>query len=1713
MNRSIDVFDIHQSIMSDYKNFVQSFIKIKDNAIKDEVEKEIIEGKFWPEPLIGFNPSFKPGETLEELCNKGILHSEMKEILKEFTLHMHQSEAIKIGSKGLDFIVTSGTGSGKSLSFLSVIFNYLLQTNKTSGIKAVIVYPMNALINSQIEAIQEIKKNYERRTKKEFPFTFAAYTGQENQTQKNFVREHTPDIILTNYMMLELILTRPHEDTVRNSIFENLKYLVFDELHTYRGRQGADVALLVARIKAQAKNSVSCIGTSATMVSGDSLSEQKKKIMEVAGKILGARLSKEQVIVESLSLCFGDKNIPSASILKKALEIPINPLSSETELIKFPLSSWIENSIALSVMHGELVRNKPCRFSEIAEKLSSDSGVPLELCKSQLKRFLKWISNINEKSGQGRKFYLPYKIHQFISQSGSVHASLHNGSDRIISLDPTPFKKKGDEKIPLFPIVFSRDSGHEFICVTLDDNSSCLKPREFKDMEDDEEEFENNRAGYIIPSIDVWNPDSELEELPDAWVKLDRKNELNPTESYKSRFPIRIFYDNHGNFSTDNQSLEHSGWFMSAPLLFDPTSGTIYDLRTNENTKLTRLGSEGRSTSTTVLNFSIIKQLAEYGFSSEQQKVLSFTDNRQDAALQAGHFNDFIKTTRLRSAIFHALERTPELDYSNIDQAIFDALNLSQEEYADRPAELESPRRDNEIAFKYYLMYSVLYDLRYSWQVILPNLEQCALLEIHFKYLKELCNQEKKWENIPILNDISPTEREEIVYQILDYFRKSYALYDEKYLSSKAIQEKKNICDAKLKHPWKFEEKQKIMEPYFLTLKPIKKKIGFYTASIGPKSRLGKYLKELAKQRGILLKGKDYEDFMLVLLRRFSQTAGWLMETTITDSDGTETFLFRLRTDAIIWKRGNGSDMILDRVKKRTYKESYKPQPNSFFQAMYKTDFSRYKSIIGREHTGQISNDDRKAREDNFRKGDISALFCSPTMELGIDIRSLDVVHMRNVPPGSANYAQRGGRAGRSGQAALVFTSCSNYSPHDRHYFQSGRQVEMVAGVVSPPCIDLENEDLIKAHLHALFLSKTGIDELKESLNNLIDSTDIDKLSLSALIKERLNLSTKAKTEIKEVFLRIVKDLRQRGLTDSKENSHWLNDEWIDNTLNQAPFRFDKALDRWRYMVKEAIRQRDEARALIDKGVFLPSSKEIKDAERKEKQAIHQLNLLNNKVGSTGQSYSEFYPYRYFAAEGFLPGYNFIRLPIRAFIPIGNSGEFISRPRFMALREFGPGNIIYHNGAKFKTVQLLLPDIDQAFQKAKVSKNSGYILMEGEYNSNNCPFTQVSLTEGTSTELFPNLLQMTEARTVEIDRISCSEEERMSRGYDIKTFFAVSSGMDTLRKAKILNGDNHFLNLTYIPAAKLVQINKKWRMSNQNGFLIGLRSGLWKKPENKDIKNKKEKSESTEDVRLVQLYTTDTADALYIEPIKALALNRSGVVTLMFAIKRAIENYFQVESSEISTELIGDESNPNIFLYEDAEGSLGILSQFTRDSDVFMNIIEEAYRLCHFDDLNYHDDASYDDLLNYYNQRYHDLINRFEIKDALLKLKTCQIDLHRPWNKFDYEKHYRNLLAKIDPRSKMEEMFLNYLYLNGLKLPYGAQKYSNEIYCQPDFFYEPDIYVFCDGTPHDEPRNQEKDKIQRDTLRNNGNQVVVWNYKEKLEDFIARRPDIFGKKN
>lgn len=1701
----MNVFQTHSRIVKDYETYIRSFLNISDPKIRAVVDGELSEGKLWPEPLLQFNPSFEMAGSVADLSRTGILHSDIADIFKGYSLYKHQSDAIQLGTAGKDFIVTSGTGSGKSLTYIGSIFHHLLSNPGTSGVTAIVVYPMNALINSQFDEFTRYKDNYETSTGKDFPISFGQYTGQEKEDARAKMRETPPQILLTNYMMLELLLTRIRERSIRDAIFSNLRFLVFDELHTYRGRQGADVAMLIRRIRSRSNHNVTCIGTSATMVSVGSVASQREQVAGVATTLFGKRFAPEQVVNETLarSLTYSG-TMPDSKELVSSIQAGINTDAEAEQLKSHPVAVWLENRVALEIRDGHLVRRKPQRISDTVEALSEDSGIAETTCRQFLASLLQWISTVNKRLQDNGQRYtiLPFKLHQFISQTGSVYTTLDQDENRFITLEPGVFKQDEENKKPLFPNVFSRATGHAFICVSR--NGNRLEPREFRGSSDDDEEVTD---GYLIVGEDIWDPDEDLEFLPDSWLLKTKKG---PDSKKKAFFPTKLYFDESGKCS-ETELLKWSGWFMKAPLLFDPTGGVFYDTKTNEGTKLTKLGSEGRSTSTTITAFSILNQLNDAGYHPKDQKLLSFTDNRQDAALQAGHFNDFVQVIRLRAGIHKALQQAPGtiLNYATLGEAVFKSLGLPFLDFANRNEEppLANVRRNYEQYFQAYLFYRAIADLRRSWRIILPNLEQCALLTIEYLDLGEVAAEDGFWRDISLLNELNHNDRREFLCTILDFFRLEYAIHSENYLTQSKIKENEKQFREMLKSPWTLDRNESLRDPFYIRYDALHKAAKLSSKSMGPASSLGKFIKLYARQRGldIDLKGDRYRAFILQLMNKL-EGADYLIKHTARSEKNEEVPIYRLRIEKILWKLGDGETVKADVIKRRTYKDQL-PQPNEFFREMYRRDFSKTKRLRGEDHTGQLGTDTRIEREDLFREGTISALFCSPTMELGIDIGGLSVVHLRNAPPNAANYAQRSGRAGRSGQGALVFTYCSSYSPHDRHYFQ--QQAELVAGAVQAPRLDLCNRELLLTHLNALAVSEIGMPGLEQqgesrpSIMQLIVD-DNDQLPLANEVRAGLAILPNTFSELKSVFKQVIKDftpeLESRGAS-------WYSDQWVEQNLSKLADHLDTTLIRWRRLYRSARTILTRATQQIESGTLGLGSDEYRKHKRNQDQATRQLDLLRNDLGGKSSDLSEFYPYRYLASEGFLPGYNFTRLPLRIFLPTSDSsGEFISRPRSIALREFGPLNVIYHNGRKYRVSQLVVQDVESALTEARISTKAGYFLTADQKDLEICPFSGLNLGDNANKEHLHHLLEMAESRAEEVDRISCEEEERVSRGYEIKTYFSVDGGhLERVRKAIVRTSENALLNLRYIPAARLVHVNYQWRAQRTEGFPLGMVSGDWRSSMPDSDSNIKE------EFSLVKLWTSNLADALYIEPVQPLGLKPEGVITLQHALKRAIEGVFQVEPNEIGVVTVGDPEAPNILLYEAAEGSLGILSQFVEDVDIFHNVVEQAITLCRYDDADYKGPASYDDLLSYYNQRDHKVIDRHLIQNALEKLRICNIEIQTNTGFNNYEEQYQSMLRCLDPNSSTERKFIEYLYQNGLRLPDSAQKRVEGVYVQPDFYYEPRIWVFCDGTPHDDPAVQAEDEAKRQAIIAKGDEVWVYYYRDNLAEKVAARSDIFRK--
>jgi DEAD/DEAH box helicase len=486
---AFDVFGLRDSVVREYREYFESFVNIRDERIEEFVKDLLDKGEAWPDAVLQLNPAFVKGASLGELAAQGVIAPETARFFgPDFRLHKHQEEALRIALKEESYVVTTGTGSGKSWTYLIPLADHVFRNNPGNhSVRAVIVYPMNALINSQLKALETLRDDHWTDTS----LRFARYTGQENDEARDLVQQDPPHILLTNYMMLEYMLVRPAERALLARTTKDLRFLVVDEMHMYRGRQGADVAMLLRRVNEKATQGVPrklmFIGTSATIATGAQREERNEKIALVASTLFGTEVKAENVVGETLERIassefrvqssearpsselgvqsskagtgseFGVQSSEGTLGLAQAVTLP-SPAPNAEEVQSHPLTAWIEKTFGVDEVDGELVRQRPTTFREGVAKLVDESGLPETICEDALKATLNAGNQATLPSGDP---VFAFRLHQFLASGRTVYASIEPADDRELTVT-AQYWAPGEEKKLLFPMAFCRECGQEY---------------------------------------------------------------------------------------------------------------------------------------------------------------------------------------------------------------------------------------------------------------------------------------------------------------------------------------------------------------------------------------------------------------------------------------------------------------------------------------------------------------------------------------------------------------------------------------------------------------------------------------------------------------------------------------------------------------------------------------------------------------------------------------------------------------------------------------------------------------------------------------------------------------------------------------------------------------------------------------------------------------------------------------------------------------------------------------------------------------------------------------------------------------------------------------------------------------------------------------------------------------------------------------------------
>jgi len=536
------------------------------------------------------------------------------------------------------------------------------------------------------------------------------------------------------------------------------------------------------------------------------------------------------------------------------------------------------------------------------------------------------------------------------------------------------------------------------------------------------------------------------------------------------------------------------------------------------------------------------------------------------------------------------------------------------------------------------------------------------------------------------------------------------------------------------------------------------------------------------------------------------------------------------------------------------------------------------------------------------------------------------------------------------------------------------------------------------------------------------------------------------------------------------------------------------------------------------------------------REAESQLKLLTD---TEDFAQSDFYSYRYFASEGFLPGYSFPRLPLAAYVPgERRRGTYLQRPRFIAIGEFGPGALIYHEGQRYQVTRVQVPassgsgsvaDGDIATTEARLCAFCGY-WHDRQAHINRCEECGAELGGALS-----GMMQLQTVHTTRRRRISSDEEERRRGGFELQIVYRFSahgarSGRMHATVDELGDGGGRLAELVYGDTATVRVINRgRRRRKNANdiGFWLDPVRGRW-------LSETQATDRSPEDEGLNALRdAVRTVKVVpFVEDRKNICVLRLAesvpepvAVTLRYALERGIEAVFQLEDAELTSEELPDQDGRARMLFiESAEGGAGVLRRLHDEPDALAEVAKAALEIIHYDpatgeDRGQAEGASercelgcYDCLLSYTNQMSHPVIDRHSAVSLLQRLAGTRTQA--TGGHASAEEHASDLFAACT--TGLEKEFLEFLLKGGYRLPDEAQCLVPEAQARPDFVYRLRagfVAVFVDGPVRDEKLVRERDAAAEDRLFNIGWLVIRFRHDEAGEGWdqtVRKNPGVFG---
>ena len=1069
-----DILSATRHITDKYTRYLKTMFDIADPQYKKLFDQEMERiGSFYKGPYLDVVDSFENGKTVPELIKEGILNTDLVQIKDIYskTLFKHQESSLRKITSGRNIVVSTGTGSGKTESFLIPILNSLMNERKeqgkiTPGVRALLIYPMNALANDQISRLRSILSEY--------PYiTFGSYTGQTKEKEgdalekykslnhgqkplKNEIisrermKEFPPNILITNYSMLEYLMLRPKD----NSFFQgqyanNWRYIVLDEAHTYSGSTGIEVSMLIRRLKAYIDNpDLRFVLTSATLGNEDANNE----VAEFAKRLCNAPFSSDDVIRASrIKLQLNKENsITLSSDDYLELSGIVDSGYDDVKLLEIILDYLKINEDSSD--YNECLFNvliKDTTFWKVKNFLSKPKSVK-EICNhmSWNEKELSAFVNVASKAIKNRKKLFDSRYHMFIRATDGVFVTL--GDRKELSLKRINYTD--DKEYRYFEIVTCNQCHAIYLLGSREYENGKIVLKQKTNLSGD-----GIREAYL-----VGNATEGDDEIDDDSLQTEAY-ELCPKCGF-----IRLRDQVHKTRCEHEESK------------YITLTRVRQSERTGRVTKCVRCGGfnnlgvlrsffSGQEASTSVIGTALFEELPskevkkievhldddgfDDGFSSsiesnefesKAKQFIAFSDNRQAAAFFATYF----------------YETYQGFLYSRI---VYDNIKKTDEE--GKP--IKNFVNDMSRVFKEHRVFEMFDDypdyLKESWKAV----------------LKELINSYSR-NSLIGLGLMKVDFNDDVVMQANSKFKmteneiKDICLVLASHMfADNAISHGQNFTESDIA----FYSNNGSEEAYVLSNLQNKYVKSFLPKTDYTTNKRYDYIERVFKEKGLECDREIIQKFLSALWKRMFEANGLLINTKDFSGKRIDLKKFKI-VNTNKWYRCPKCHRVTAynvegvcpayRCEGKLQKIDAKAliENNHYYRIYNELDIQPLRVV---EHTAQLSNEEAYLLQEKFKRQEIDVLSCSTTFEMGVDIGDLETVFMRNMPPTPSNYIQRAGRAGRSTKsAALALTFC-NKSNHDFSFFED--PVSMINGTIKPPLFKVENEKIGIRHLYSVALA------------------------------------------------------------------------------------------------------------------------------------------------------------------------------------------------------------------------------------------------------------------------------------------------------------------------------------------------------------------------------------------------------------------------------------------------------------------------------------------------------------------------------------------------------------------------------------------------------------------------------------------------------------------